>query len=116
MDKDPLLEGLELLGARLACAATNDQLSAELPLKRHLPVLLDLLVDNRVVVLQVGTEALGLEGDPEGVLVDGGCVLGPVAKVVGVLRESLAKGLYGLGVFEEEDLEMKRILVSGRGF
>lgn len=104
MDKDPLLKGLELLLAGLACTATKYKLGTELPVLRDLPLLLGTLVDNGVVVLEVGTEALGLKCDPCGVLVHGGCVLGPVAEVVCVEGEGLAKVLDRLGVFEEKDL------------
>ena len=104
MDKDPLLNGLELLLAGLACTSTKDELGTELPLLGDLPLLLSTLVDNGVVVLEVGAEALSLERNPGGVLVHGRCVLGPVAEVVCVEREGLAEVLDGLGVFEEEDL------------
>jgi hypothetical protein len=55
-------------------------------------------------VLEVSTEALGLERNPQGVLVHGVCVLGPVTKVVCVEGELLAEVLDGLGVFVAEDL------------
>ena len=85
MDKEPLaLNLLVLLLARLASASTKDQLAPELPLERHVPVLRSLLVDDGVVVLEVGTEALGLQCNPESILVHCVCVLGPVAEVVGV--------------------------------
>lgn len=95
---------LELLVARLARAATKDQLAPELPLERDVPVLRCLLVDDRVVVLQVGAKALCLEGNPECILVHGVGVLGPVAEVVRVNGEGLAEVLDGLRVFVAEDL------------
>ena len=83
MYKEPLaLYILELLLTRLTCASTKDQLTPELPLKRDFPVLGSLLVNDGVVVLEVGAEALGLEGYPQSILVHGVGVLGPVAKVV----------------------------------
>lgn len=104
MDKDPLLDGLELLLAGLACTSSKDELGTELPLLGDLPLLLSTLVDNGVVVLEVGAEALSLKRNPGGVLVHGRCVLGPVAEVVCVEREGLAEVLDGLGVLEEENL------------
>jgi hypothetical protein len=105
VDKQPLAESLlELLLARLASAATKDKLRPELPLERDVPVISSLLVDDGVVVLQVGAEALGLKRNPERVLVHGVGVLGPVAEVVCVQREGLAEVLDGLGGFVEKDL------------
>lgn len=53
-DLDALLQGLELLGAGLASFATKDKLGIELPVGGQTPGLGNLLVDERVVVLQVG--------------------------------------------------------------
>ena len=78
------LHFLELLLAGLACASTEDQLTPKLPLQGNAPFLSSLLVDDGVVVLQVGTKALGFQGDPESVLVHGVRVFRPVAKVVGI--------------------------------
>ena len=65
MDEQPLAKSLlELLLTRLAGTATKDQLRPQLPLERDAPVLSGLLVDDGVVVLQVGAEALGLERNP----------------------------------------------------
>lgn len=105
MNKQPLAECLlELLLTSLAGAATKNKLRPELPLERNAPVLGNLLVDDGVVVLQVGAETLGLERNPQRVLVHGVGVLGPVAEVVCVERERLAEVLDGLGGFVEEDL------------
>ena len=91
VDEQPLAESLlELLLARLTSATTKDKLTPELPLERDAPVLSSLLVDDGVVVLQVGAEALSLERNPQRVLVHGIGVLAPVAKVVGVQGEGLA--------------------------
>jgi hypothetical protein len=95
---------LELLLAWLACAATKDQLTPQLPAQWDVPVRSGLLVDDGVVVLQVGAEALGLERDPQSILVHGVGVLRPVAKVVGIEGELLAQVFDGFGVFVEEDL------------
>jgi hypothetical protein len=105
MDEKPLASCLlELLLARLTGTATKDQLAPELPVKRNVPVLSSLLVDNRVVVLKIGAETLGLKGNPKRVLVHGVGLLRPVTKVMGVDGERLAKVFDGLGVFVEEDL------------
>ena len=105
MDEQPLAKSLlELLLTGLAGTATKDQLRPQLPLERDAPVFSGLLVDDGVVVLEVGTEALSLERNPCGVLVHGRSVLGPVAEVVCVEREGLAEVLDRLGVFEEKDL------------
>jgi hypothetical protein len=85
---------LELLLAGLACAATKDQLASKLPLERDAPVLGGLLVDDRVVVLEVGTKTLGLQGDPKSILVHGVCVFTPVTEVMGV--ESCNEREHGL--------------------
>lgn len=105
VDPKPLAKSLlELLLARLASTSTKDQLGPELVLKRDLPVLSGLLVDDGVVMLEVGAEAFSLEGNPEGVLVHGVGVLRPVAEVVCVEREGFAEVLNRLGVFVKEDL------------
>lgn len=95
---------LELLLAWLACTSTKHQLAPKLPLKRDAPVLCRLLVNDRVVVLQVCAETLGLERNPQRVLVHSISVLGPVAEVVCVEWELLAEVLDGLGCFVEKNL------------
>lgn len=104
MHKQALLNRLKLLLARLASTATKNQLGAQLPLKRDLPVLLRLAIDDRVVVLQGGAEAGGLERGPQGELMHGGGVLAPDGEVGGVEGEGLLQGLDGLRVLEEESL------------
>lgn len=105
MYKQPLVVCLlELLLAWLACAAAKDELASQLPLERDAPLLGSLLVDDGVVMLEVGTEAFGLERDPQRVLVHSVGVLRPVAEVVGVERELLAEVLDGLRVLVEENL------------
>lgn len=104
MNEHTLLQRLELLLACLSGAPAEDELSPQLPVLGDLVGILDLLVDDGVVVLEVGTEALGLERNPGGILVHGGGVLAPVTEVVSVEREGLAQVLDGLGVLEEEDL------------
>lgn len=75
---------LTLLLTRSAGATAKDELSAEFPVEGDFPVLCGLGVDDGVVVLEVCAEAFCFEGDPEGELVHGVCLLGPVAEVVGV--------------------------------
>ena len=106
VDKQPgTLNILECLVSRLASLAVNsaaeDKLGPERPLLGDVPLVLDALVDDGVVVLEVGTEALGLEGHPQGVLVHGRRVLGPGGEVVGVEGKLLLESVDGLGVFEE---------------
>jgi hypothetical protein len=103
--KQPLaLDLLELLLTRFARTATEDQLSPQLPLEGNAPVLSGLLVNNGVVMLEVGAEALSLKSDPQSVLVHGICVLAPVAEVVCVEGECLAEGFNGFGGFVEQNL------------
>lgn len=83
---------LALLLAGFAGAAAKDELGAEFPVDGDFPVLCGLGVDDGVVVLEVCAEAFGFEGDPEGVLVHGVCLIGPVAKVVGI------DGCFGVSV------------------
>lgn len=64
-DLEAVLQGRESLLARLRGRDAKDQLSVELPRGRQVPLLLDLLVNERAVVLQVGTEALGLQSGPD---------------------------------------------------
>lgn len=106
MNEDALLERLLVLGAGVGVgAAAEDELGAQLPLLGDVPLVLDLAVDDGVVVLQVGAEALGLEAGPQGELVHGGRVLGPDGEVVGVDGELALEVLDGGGVLEEEDLQ-----------
>lgn len=68
VDLEDLGDGLGLLGAGLAGATAEDELGIELPGGGDLPGLGDLGVDEGVVVLEVGTETLGLESGPDGEL------------------------------------------------
>lgn len=105
MYKQPLaLNLLELLLSRLARPSTKDQLAPQLPLQWDVPVLCSLLVDDGVVMLEVGTEALSLEGNPESVLVHGIGMFGPVTEVVCVEWEGFAEAFDRLRVLIEEDL------------
>lgn len=74
VDEESLLERLLLLAALVdglastLCVTAKDELGLELPLLRDVPVGLCLLVNDGVVVLEVGGAAFGLEGGPEVVL------------------------------------------------
>lgn len=108
MHKQPatqrLLRPLRQLLARALLQAAEHQLRLQLPLERDVPDLAGLLVGQRVVVLQVGAEPLGLQRRPRGVLVHRARVLGPDGELVGVHGQVGLQGLDGLGVFVEEDL------------
>lgn len=76
-DLDTVLERLKLLVAGLAGAAPKDQLGIQPPGPGQAPGGGDLVVDDRVVVLEVGAEALELEGGPEEQLLHAGALGGP---------------------------------------
>lgn len=103
---DPLLNRLECLWQTrfLGQTLAKHQLCIELPVLGDAPLRGDLGVDDGVVMLQVGTEALGLEGGPEHDLVHGGGLLGPVVELVGVGGVGLLLLADGGAVVEEEDL------------
>ena len=90
---EQLLNRLESLVTGLAGPATKDELGAELPVGGDLPLLGDLGINDGVVVLEVGTETLGLESNPDGELEHGVALGGPdgesfwgdgVSKLVGL--------------------------------
>jgi hypothetical protein len=95
---------LELLLPGLASASTKHQLAAQFVRERYVPMLRRLLVDDGVVVLEVGAETLGLERDPQSILVHCVGLIGPVTKVMCVDRELFAKFLDGLRVLVEKYL------------
>jgi hypothetical protein len=108
MYKQPLaLNRFKLLLARLSSLTSKHQLCPERPFLGHIPLGLDLLVHDGVIMLQVGTEAFCLERDPERKLVHGGGVLGPGGEVVCIDGELFFKGVDWVWVFEEEDLGMQ---------
>lgn len=94
MDEDALLKGSLVLSTLVNSLAgtlgvtTEDKLSLQLPLLVDVPVSLCLLVDDGVVVLEVGGAAFGLEGGPEVVLVHGCFVHVSSDKVEGAERRS----------------------------
>lgn len=109
VDEDAVGQRLLVLGAGLASLAAEDELGAQSPLLGHVPLLLDLAVDDGVVVLEVGAEALGLEAGPQRELVHGGGVLGPGGEVLSVKGELALELLDRLGVLKEEDLFPDRL-------
>lgn len=99
------LDRLErLLRWRRSAGRAEDQLGAQRPASWQVPGLAHALVDERVVVLQVAAEALGLEGGPGGDLVRAVGVAGPEWEAVGVKGEVGLHLLDGWDVVEEEDL------------
>lgn len=113
-DLDALVDGDERLVAGLvALLAAKDELGVELPVRRDVPLRGDLLVDERVVVLQVGAQALGLEGDPQRVLQHGVGLGRPQGELVGVHGEGGLLLLDRLRVLEEEDLFWGHLSVRG---
>lgn len=64
MDKDALVNGLECFLAGLTNGFTKDELSLETPLEIDVEGGSNLLVDQRIIMLQVGTESLGFQGGP----------------------------------------------------
>lgn len=102
-DLDTLINALEGLLTSLTVPVAKDELGVELPGDRDLPGFGNLLVDDRVVVLEVGTETLGLEGGPEEELLDGVGLVGPDGEAVGVDGELVGKFVNHGGVVEEKD-------------
>lgn len=98
-----LLEVLRQAGL-LRVADSKDELCVKLPILWQAPLCGDLLVDDGVVVLEVGAEAFGLESGPEDELVHGVGLLCPVAELVGVGWVGFLLGLDGWAVGEEENL------------
>lgn len=103
MDLDTLVNVLELLGTSLAGLATKDKLGIESPVSGNAPGLSNLEVDQGVVVLEVGTQALNLEGSPDEQLLHTQRLNGPGREAVGVDGELGLEGLGGVGVLVEED-------------
>lgn len=67
-------------------------------------MLLGLDVDNRVIMLQIGAKAFGLQRSPQGELVHARGLLAPVREMVRVVWEFGLEFFGWAGVFEEEDL------------
>lgn len=102
---DTLVDGDLVLRAGLAGLATEDELGVELPVRGDLPLSGNLLVDQGVVVLEVGADgALGLERGPDDELEHGVRLRRPAGELVGVHGEVGLLLLDGLLILEEENL------------
>lgn len=102
IDLDTLVNVLELLGTGLARLATKDKLSIQSPSSGDLPGGSNLLINQRVVVLQVGAQALELQRSPDEQLLHAQRVDSPGREAVGVQGKFILQGLCGGGVLEEE--------------
>ena len=102
-DPDPVLDGLEQLLAGLAGPAAEDELGVEGPALGQAPLGADLVVDEGVVVLQAGAEALELEGGPGDELLHAEALGGEVGELGGVGGKPLLHLAGALLVVEEED-------------
>lgn len=78
VNKETLFNRLEGLVARTASRSADDQLGLQAPVGRDIPLAGDLVVDQGVVVLQVGTQAFLLQSGPhcKEMLVSCGCQSG----------------------------------------
>jgi len=102
VNEETFLQGLEGLVHGLASWLAKDQLALQAPVERDVPGGGDLLVDQRVVVLQVGAETFLFKGRPDGKLMHGIGVLAPLRELVGIQGEVLLQVRDGLGVFVEQ--------------
>jgi hypothetical protein len=83
--EEPFLDRLLHVGwlrPRGGAGHAERHLRDQVPRRRDAPLGLDLLVDQRIVVLQVCAEAFVGEGGPDDELVNGGRVMGPDGEVV----------------------------------
>ena len=92
---ESLLDINECLVSRSARWCSENELGVELPIQRNVPLLSDLGVDKRVVMLQVCSQSFGLEGSPDGVLVHSIRLCGPAWETVGVDGEFVLHCLNG---------------------
>ena len=102
-DLHALIDGLEALLTGRCANTTEDELSVKLPAGGQLPLARNALVDQRVVVLKVGTEALELEGSPGKVLLDGVALGSPTVELLSVGLELVLVLMDSVLVVEEED-------------
>lgn len=107
-----LLLRQEILGPGLAGLAAKDKHGRQLPVGGDVPRGGDTLVNKRVVVLQVGTEALGLERGPHGELQHAGRLGGPGGEAVGVEGVLFLHAVDDLLVFVEEHLFWEKCQLS----
>ncbi len=64
VNENPLLYRLESLFARLGGRLAKDELSLQTPIHRDLPMVLNLLIDDGVIMLEVAPEAFCFESGP----------------------------------------------------
>lgn len=102
-DLHPFLDRLESLLACFSLLATEYQLRNQSPFTGDVPFLAHRLVDEGVIVLQVGAEAERLKGSPEEELMHGVRVLSPLSKVILVCSKLLRHRLDMSRVLVEED-------------
>ena len=99
-----LLDILESLLAGWCSLSTEDQLSVEFPRSRDIPLRSNLGVDERVVVLEIGSESFSGEGGPDNELGHGIGLGGPDGELVSVGGEFLLHGGGDCAVFKEKNL------------
>lgn len=115
---DELVDRQLLLGLGILSTSTKDKLSIQGPRLGELPSLSNLIVDEGVVVLQVGTQTISLEGSPDQALVHASRLRGPVGEFIGIESKLLLELLGGVFLGEEEDgagsaLEEGQFVASG---
>lgn len=105
MNKQSLaLHRLKLLLAWLTTTAAKNQLGPQLPLKGDAPFLRGPLVDDGIVVLEIGTEAFRVESEPHCVLMHSAGMLAPVSKLMRVNRKGLLELVDWSGILVKEYL------------
>jgi hypothetical protein len=110
VDEESLLNGLLLLSTLLNvlastfCGTTKHKLGLELPLLGNVPVTLCLLVNDRVVVLEVASAAFSLKSSPEVVLGHGGRLSSPTREMVSIQSKLGLKLSDRLGINKEQNL------------
>ena len=106
MHKQPLLQGflhVNWLGPGWVSRHTKRHLCHQGPVGRYVPCGLDLLINQRVVVLQASAEPFVGESGPDDELVDGRRVLFPHGEVVLGKGELLLELACVLWILEEQD-------------
>ncbi|CDN41727.1 hypothetical protein BN871_AJ_00790 [Paenibacillus sp. P22] len=102
-DFDASLDWSELFFPGRSRRLAERHLSDQLPALGQLPSLLDLLVDERIVMLQRSAETFRLECRPYDELQHAGRLAGPFREVVLVGRELILKAPHDILVLEEQD-------------
>lgn len=103
-DKPLTLHRLKGLLARPLDRIANNHLGPQHPRRRNTPRILDLDIDQGIIMLQIGTDALKRESRPNGVLVHGGRFLRPAGELVGVEGELGLQAFDNRTVIKVEDL------------